>query len=205
MAFHGAVFVSGVPMTTRILIADDEPLIRLNLRETLQEQGYLVVGEAGDGQSALNMVRQLRPDLVLLDIKMPHMDGLTAAKVMHDESLAPVLLLTAYSSRDLVVQARDAGVLGYLIKPVRDAELMPLIEVTLARWAEQSSRKRELHQLRTRIESRKHIERAKGYLMDSQGLSEAEAFRKIQQLAMNSRKTMHEVAQAILLAQQIAL
>ena len=191
-------------MTTRILIADDEPLIRMNLRESLQDQGYLVVGEAGDGQSAMNMTRQLRPDLALLDIKMPHVDGLTAAKTIAEEGIAPVLLLTAYSSRELVAQARDAGVLGYLIKPVRDAELMPLIEVTLARWAEQNSRRKELGHLRLRIESRKQIERAKGYLMDSQGLSEAEAFRKIQQLAMNSRKTMQEVAQAILLAQQIA-
>ncbi len=192
-------------METRILIADDEPLIRMNLRETLQEQGYLVIGEAGDGQSAVNITRQLRPDLVLLDVKMPHMDGLTAAKIIHDEALAPVLVLTAYSSRDLVDQARDAGVRGYLIKPVRDAELMPLIEVTLARWSEQTGRKRELIQLRDRLESRKLIERAKGHLMDSQGINEAQAFRRIQQLAMNNRKTMRDVAQAIMLAQQIAM
>ncbi|WP_129633064.1 ANTAR domain-containing response regulator [Candidatus Oscillochloris fontis] len=191
-------------METRILIADDEALIRMNLRETLQEQGYLVVGEAGDGQSAVNMTRQLRPDLVLLDVKMPHMDGLAAARAIHAEALAPVLLLTAYSSRELVAEARDAGVLGYLIKPVRDAELMPLIEVTMARWNEQAGRKKELAQLRDRIETRKMIERAKGYLMDSQNLNEADAFRKIQQLAMNSRKTMREVAQAIMLAQQLA-
>ncbi|MEI6778280.1 MAG: response regulator [Chloroflexales bacterium] len=192
-------------METRILIADDEPLIRMNLRETLQEQGYLVIGEAGDGQSAVNITRQLRPDLVLLDVKMPHMDGLSAAKIIHDEALAPVLILTAYSSRDLVDQARDAGVRGYLIKPVRDAELMPLIEVTLARWSEQTVRKRELLQLRDRLESRKLIERAKGHLMDSQGINEAQAFRRIQQLAMNNRKTMRDVAQAIMLAQQIAM
>ncbi|HMQ33504.1 MAG TPA: response regulator [Chloroflexaceae bacterium] len=190
-------------MTTRILIADDEPLIRMNLRETLQEQGYLVVGEVGDGQSAVNLARQLRPDLAILDVKMPHMDGISAAREIAAEQLAPVLLLTAYSSRELVEQAREAGVLGYLIKPVRDAELMPLIEVTLARWAEQADRRKELGALKDRLETRKLVERAKGCLMDQQGLSEAEAFRKIQQLAMNSRKTMREVAQAILLAQQL--
>jgi response regulator NasT len=192
-------------MTTRILIADDEPLIRMNLREALQEQGYLVVGEASDGQSAVNMARQLRPDIALLDVKMPHMDGVAAAQAIHSEAIAPVLLITAYSNRELVTQARDAGVLGYLVKPVREAELMPLIEVTLARWAEQRRRQKELNQLRERLESRKLIERAKGCLMDQQGMSEAEAFRKIQQLAMNSRKTMSEVAQAILLARQIAV
>jgi two-component system, response regulator PdtaR len=191
-------------MTTRILIADDEPLIRMNLRETLQDQGYIVVGEVGDGQSAVNLTRQLRPDLALLDIKMPHLDGIAAARAIIAEAMAPVLLLTAYSSRELVAQAREAGVLGYLIKPVREAELMPLIEVTLARWSEQASRRKELAQLKDRIETRKLVERAKGALMDQQGLSEADAFRKIQQLAMNSRKTMREVAQAILLTQQLS-
>jgi two-component system, response regulator PdtaR len=191
-------------MTTRILIADDEPLIRMNLRETLQDQGYIVVGEVGDGQSAVNLTRQLRPDLALLDIKMPYLDGIAAARAIIAEAIAPVLLLTAYSSRELVAQAREAGVLGYLIKPVREAELMPLIEVTLARWSEQTSRRKELIQLKDRIETRKLVERAKGALMDQQGLSEADAFRKIQQLAMNSRKTMREVAQAILLTQQLS-
>lgn len=166
-------------MTTRLLIADDEPLIRMNLRESLQEQGYLVVGETGDGQSAVNLTRQLRPDLVLLDVKMPNMDGLAAATLIAEELLAPVLLLTAYSSRELVDAARAAGVLGYLVKPVRDTDLMPLIEVTLARWSEQSGRRRELVQLRDRLETRKLVDRAKGYLMDHQGLSESEAFRKI--------------------------
>lgn len=190
-------------MTTRLLIADDDPLIRMNLREMLQEQGYLVVGETGDGLSAVNLTRQLRPEVVLLDVKMPHMDGIAAAKMIGDEHLAPVLLLTAYSSRELVEQARTAGVLGYLLKPVRDAELMALIEVTVARWAERVQRRKELAQLQERLETRKLVDRAKGYLMDHQGLSEAEAFRKIQQLAMNSRKTMREVAQAILLARQL--
>ncbi len=191
-------------MTTRLLIADDDPLILMNLREMLQEQGYLVVGETGDGLSAVNLTRQVRPELVLLDVKMPHMDGITAAKMIGDEHLAPVLLLTAYSSRELVEQARAAGVLGYLLKPVRDAELMPLIEVTVARWMERVQRRKELAQLQERLETRKLVDRAKGYLMDHQGLSEAEAFRKIQQLAMNSRKTMREVAQAILLARQLS-
>ena len=190
-------------MELRILIADDEPLIRMTLRETLIELGYLVVGDAGDGLSALNMARQLKPDLVLLDVKMPRMDGIAVAKVLCEEDLAPVLLLSAYSDRDLVTSARDAGVLGYLIKPIREAELMPLIEVTRARWLEQHSRKKEAAVLRDRLETRKMIERAKGYLMDSQGMTEAESFRKIQQLAMNSRKTMREVAQALLLAQQL--
>ena len=176
----------------------------MNLREMLQEQGYLVVGETGDGLSAVNLTRQVRPELVLLDVKMPHMDGITAAKMIGDEHLAPVLLLTAYSSRELVEQARAAGVLGYLIKPVRDAELMPLIEVTVARWTERVQRRKELAHLQERLETRKLVDRAKGYLMDHQGLSEAEAFRKIQQLAMNSRKTMREVAQAILLARQLS-
>ncbi|RRR73260.1 MAG: response regulator [Candidatus Viridilinea halotolerans] len=192
-------------MTTRILIADDEPIIRMNLRETLQEQGYLVVGEVGDGQSAINLTRQLRPDLALLDVKMPHLDGISAARAIAAETLAPVLLLTAYSSRELVSEAREAGVLGYLIKPVRDTELMPLIEVAIARWGERNQRNKELSQLKDRLETRKLIERAKGCLMDQQGLSEADAFRKIQQLAMNSRKTMREVAQAILLTQQLGV
>jgi response regulator NasT len=191
-------------MTTRVLIADDDALLRMNLREMLQEQGYLVVGETGDGLSAVNLTRQVRPELVLLDVKMPHMDGITAAKMIGDEHLAPVLLLTAYSSRELVEQARAAGVLGYLIKPVRDADLMPLIEVTVARWTERVQRRKELAHLQERLETRKLVDRAKGYLMDHQGLSEAEAFRKIQQLAMNSRKTMREVAQAILLARQLS-
>ncbi|PDW01607.1 ANTAR domain-containing response regulator [Candidatus Viridilinea mediisalina] len=190
-------------MTTRILIADDEPIIRMNLRETLQEQGYLVVGEVGDGQSAVNLTRQLRPDIALLDVKMPHLDGISAARSITAETLAPVLLLTAYSSRELVSEAREAGVLGYLIKPIREAELMPLIEVAIARWAERTQRSKELNLLKDRLETRKMIERAKGCLMDQQGLNEADAFRKIQQLAMNSRKTMREVAQAILLTREL--
>lgn len=189
----------------RLLIADDEPIIRMNLRESLEDLGYLVVGEANEGVSAINMARQLRPDLALLDVKMPRMDGIAAAKVFRDEQIAPVILLTAYSGADLVAQARDAGVSGYLVKPFQSGELMPAIEIARIRWSEQNLRRNELEQLQEQLETRKVIERAKGYLMDSQNLKEADAFRKIQQLAMNSRKTMKEVAQAILLAQQLSV
>jgi response regulator NasT len=191
-------------METRILIADDEAIIRMNLREMLTELGYIVVAEAGDGLSAVHLTRQLRPDLVLLDVKMPTMDGIEASRIICEEELAPVLLLTAYSDQDLVSQAREVGVQGYLVKPIRETDLLPIIEVTRARWSEQTDRRQELSRLRDQIETRKIIERAKGCLMDSQGLGEAEAFRKIQQLAMNSRKSMKEVAQAILLAQQLS-
>lgn len=189
---------------TRLLIAEDESLIRMSLRESLQELGYLVVAEAGDGVSAVNMARQLRPDLVLIDVQLPQVDGLEAATTLYHEAIAPVVLLTAYSSRELIEQARKAGVLGYIVKPVRDGELVPAIEVARARWIEQVAQRKELATLRDQLEARKVIERAKGYLMDSQGLKEAEAFRRMQQLAMNSRRSMHEVAQAILLTQQLS-
>jgi AmiR/NasT family two-component response regulator len=190
-------------MDTRILIVDDEAQVRTSLSETLTSQGYLIVGEANDGTSAVQMSRQLRPDLVIMDITMPNMDGLTAAKIITDEELAPILLIATDSNRDLVIKARDVGAQAYLIKPLREADMMPLIEVTLSRWTEQRKRRHELGQLRERLETRVMIDRAKGILMDSQGLSEQDAFRKIQQLAMNSRKTMREVAQAILITQQI--
>jgi response regulator NasT len=153
--------------------------------------------------SALSMIRQLRPDLALIDTRLAQLDGLAVARMLRDEDLLPVIMTTTHSSREMVMQAREAGVLGYLVKPLKADELMPIIEVTRVRWLEKHARKRELYQLRDKIETRRVIERAKGYLMDSQGLHEAEAFRKIQRLAMNSRRTMREVAQAILLAQQI--
>lgn len=188
---------------TRILIADEDARFRTSMRKTLEEAGYLVVGEASDGVSAVSLTRQLRPDLVVMDVKLPQLDGLTAARQLRDENLAPVIATTVQSNRELVMQAREAGVLGCLVKPIKSSELMPVIEVARVRWVEQHERKQELLQLRDKIESRKVIERAKGYLMDSQGLHESEAFRKIQRLAMNSRKSMREVAQAILLTQQI--
>lgn len=187
----------------RILIGDEDSRYRASLRKVLEEIGYLVIGEAVDGTDAISLCRQLRPDLVLIDVKLPQIDGITVARLLYNDDLAPVVLTTTHSNRELVNQAREAGVLGCLVKPIKNDEVMPVIEVARVRWLEQHARKRELSQLRDKLETRKVIERAKGYLMDSQGLHEAEAFRKIQRLAMNSRRTMREVAQAILLTQQI--
>ncbi|CAA9245235.1 MAG TPA: response regulator [Herpetosiphonaceae bacterium] len=188
---------------TRLVIADDESLIRMNLKETLVGLGYLVVGEAGDGVSAINLARELRPDLVVMDIKMPKLDGIQAAGVLTQERIAPVLLLTAYSDRELVDRARDAGVVAYLVKPFREADLLPAIEVAMARFGELRALDKQLGDLQEAMETRKIVERAKGLLMETQGLNEAEAFRRIQQLSMNTRKPMKEIAQALLLANQI--
>jgi len=187
----------------RLVIADDESIIRMNLRETLVGLGYLVVGDAGDGVSAIHLARELRPDLVIMDIKMPKLDGIQAAKVLTEEKIDPVLLLTAYTDRELVDRARDAGVVNYIVKPFREAELLPAIEIALARFAEFSAMDKELGDLKDTMETRKLVERAKGVLMDTQGLKEQDAFRKIQQLSMNTRKSMREIAQAILLTAQI--
>jgi response regulator NasT len=187
----------------RLVIADDESIIRMNLRETLVGLGYLVVGDAGDGVSAIHLARELRPDLVIMDIKMPKLDGIQAAKVLTEEKIAPVLLLTAYSDRELVDRARDAGVVNYIVKPFREAELLPAIEIAMARFAEFNSIATEMADLKETMETRKLVERAKGVLMDTQGLKEQDAFRKIQQLSMNTRKSMREIAQAILLTAQI--
>ncbi len=187
----------------RLVIADDESLIRMNLKETLVGLGYLVVGEAGDGVSAINLARELRPDLVMMDIKMPKLEGIQAAKILTQEKIAPVLLLTAYSDRELVERAREAGVVNYIVKPFRDAELLPAIEIALARYREFLEIEDQIQDLKETLDTRKLVERAKGILMDSQGLKEAEAFRKIQQLSMNTRKPMKEIAQAILLAHEI--
>jgi response regulator NasT len=187
----------------RLVIADDESLIRMNLKETLVGLGYLVVGEAGDGVSAVNLARELRPDLVVMDIKMPKLDGIQAAKILTEDKIAPVLLLTAYSDRELVERARDAGVVNYIVKPFRDAELLPAIEIAIARYSEFQEIDKKIGDLQETLETRKLVERAKGVLMDTQGLKEQEAFRKIQQLSMNTRKSMREIAQAILLTAQI--
>ena len=187
---------------TRVIIADDESLIRMDLREMLLNLGYLVVGEVGDGRSAVNLARELKPDVVIMDIKMPDMDGIDAAKILTEERIAPVILLTAYSQKDLVERAKEAGVVGYMVKPFREADLVPSIEVALARFKEFETLHKEVDDLQLALETRKLVDRAKGILMDTQGLSEAEAFRKIQKMSMNTRKPMKEVAEAIILAHQ---
>lgn len=186
----------------RVIIADDESLIRMDLREMLLNLGYLVVGEVGDGRSAVNLARELKPDVVIMDIKMPDMDGIDAAKILTEERISPVILLTAYSQKDLVERAKEAGVVGYMVKPFQEADLVPAIEVALARFKEFEALHKEVDDLQLALETRKLVDRAKGILMDSQGLSEAEAFRKIQKMSMNTRKPMKEVAEAIILAHQ---
>jgi two-component system, response regulator PdtaR len=187
---------------TRILVAEDEVITRMDLREMLENLGYQVVGEAGDGVAAVNLARTLRPDLVLMDIKMPELDGISAARTLHDEHVTPVLLLTAYSDREFVDRAVDAGVMGYLVKPFAEVQLKPAIDVALERWREARQMQQDLADTKETLETRKLVERAKGVLMDSQGLKEAEAFRRIQRLSMNSRKSMREIAEAILLAHE---
>jgi len=190
---------------TRIIIADDESLIRRDLQEMLTDQGYLVVGEASDGRTAVEMARKLRPDLVIMDIRFEgdDFDGIEAARILTAEEIAPVLLLSAYSHRDLVTRASESGVVGYLVKPFTEANLTPAIETALERFFEFKALKKETQDLRRTLETRKSVERAKGLLMDKEGMSEAEAFRRIQKLSMDSRKTMRVVAEAIILAHQI--
>lgn len=187
----------------RILIADDEPIIRLDLRELLTSLGYDVVGEAADGRTAVELARKLKPDLIILDIKMPEIDGIYAAEILYRERLAPVVLLTAYSERELVDRARRAGVAGYLVKPFRESEIMPVIELAVARFQEKQQLERQVDELQDALEARKLIERAKGILMQVHGLTEAEAFQRMRRLSMDSRKPMREIAQAILLTHQL--
>lgn len=187
---------------TRIIIADDESLIRMDLREMLMNLGYLVVGEVGDGKSAVNLAGELQPDIVIMDIKMPDMDGIEAARILTKERLVPVLLLSAYSQQDLVQRAQEAGVAGYLVKPFQESDLAPAIEVALARFNEFRDLKREIGDLEETLETRKAVERAKGILMQLQNMNEAEAFRRIQTMSMNNRKPMRAVAEAIILAHQ---
>ncbi|MGY1824348.1 ANTAR domain-containing response regulator [Geodermatophilus sp. SYSU D00079] len=182
----------------RVLIAEDEALIRLDLKEMLEEEGYVVVAEVGDGQQAVDRATELRPDLVILDIQMPVLDGLSAAEQIAAARVAPVIVLTAFSQRELVERARDAGAMAYLVKPFSKNDLVPAIEVARARFAELSALDGEVRTLEERLEARKVVERAKGRLMADQGMTEAEAFRFIQRTAMNERTSMKALAQRIL-------
>jgi len=182
----------------RVVIAEDEAIIRLDLRETLVAQGYEVVGEAGRGDEAVDLVRDLRPDLVILDVKMPGLDGLSAARLISAERLAAVLVLTAFSQRELVTEARDAGALAYLVKPFQEKDLVPAIEVALARHAELVALERSVGDLQDRLAARKLTDRAKGRLMDEHGLDEQSAWRFIQTSAMNGRTSIAAVAQRVL-------
>ena len=185
------------PRPTRVVIAEDEAIIRLDLKELLQEEDYDVVGETGRGDEAVELVRDLRPDLVILDIKMPGLDGLSAAREIAGDRLAAVLMVTAFSQRELVEQARDAGALAYLVKPFQKSDLIPAIEVALGRFAELTSLERDVEDLQARLEARKTIDRAKGRLMDGHGLPEQEAWRFLQQQAMANRVKIDEIARRV--------
>ncbi len=182
----------------RVLIAEDEALIRLDLREMLVEEGYAVVGEAGDGEAACRLAAELRPDLCILDIKMPIMDGLAAAEKIAGERIAPVIILTAFSQRELVDRARAAGAMAYLVKPFQKSDLVPTIEIALSRFAELQALESEVANLTERLEARKLVERAKGRLMAAFDLAEPEAFTWIQRAAMDNRMTMRQVAERII-------
>ncbi len=183
---------------TRVLIAEDEALIRLDLKEMLEEEGYAVVAEVGDGQQAVDAAASLRPDLVILDIQMPVLDGLSAAEQIAGARIAPVIVLTAFSQRELVERARDAGAMAYLVKPFSKNDLVPAIEVARARFSEMAALDGEIRTLEERLETRKVVEKAKGLLMARDGLTEAEAFRTIQRGAMNQRTSMKAVAESLL-------
>ncbi|MCX7800249.1 MAG: response regulator [Fimbriimonadales bacterium] len=187
----------------RVLIADDDPIIRLDLKQMLENLGYEVVGEAGDGQQAVDVARAVKPDICILDVKMPVMDGIEAVGVILGENIAPSILLTAYSDQELVQRAKDAGVFAYLVKPFKPSDLPPAIEVARSRYEQHLQLNKEVSDLQERLEARKLIDRAKGILMDDYKMSEAEAYRRIQVQSMNTRKTMREVAEAIILAKSI--
>lgn len=188
----------------RIVIADDESIIRMNLREELDALGYQVVGEATEGRKAIELAKMLRPDLVIMDIMMPDgVDGLEAARELTSERIAPVVILTAYPNEELVQTAKQAGVYTYLVKPHRQADLLPAIEMALSRFAEFRELEQENIDLKEAIETRKIVERAKGVLMDRYGLKETEAFQRIRKASMDSRKRMRQIAEAILLTHEL--
>jgi len=182
----------------RVVVAEDEALIRLDLVELLTDEGYEVVGQASDGEAAVAMARELEPDLVVMDVKMPVMSGIEAAEIISDERIAPVVMLTAFSQRDLVEQAREAGAMAYVVKPFDASDVVPAIEMAMARFAELRAVEDEAADLADRLESRKLVDQAKGLLQDSFGMTEAEAFRWIQKQAMDMRKSMKDVAEGVL-------
>lgn len=182
----------------RIVIADNEAIIRMDLRELLEEAGHTVVGEGINGLKAVELAKKHKPDLVILDVKMPQMDGITAAKIISDEKIAPVLLLTAFSQPEIVERAKDSGVLAYLVKPVQETNLFPAIEIALSRWQEMQELEDELFKVKGSLENRKILDRAKGILMDAYNITESEAFRRIQKYSMAKRKPVKEVAEAII-------
>ncbi|SEQ59753.1 ANTAR domain-containing response regulator [Microlunatus flavus] len=183
---------------TRVVVAEDEALIRLDLVEMLTEEGYEVVGQAGDGEAAVELTTELRPDLVVMDVKMPKLDGISAAEKIATDRIAPVVMLTAFSQRELVDRARAAGAMAYVVKPFGKADLIPAIEIAKARFAEISAVEAEVSDLTERLESRKAVDRAKGMLQTGLGLTEPEAFRWIQKTAMDLRKSMREVAEGVI-------
>ncbi len=181
----------------RVVIAEDEALIRLDLAEMLAEEGYDVVGQAEDGETAVALAEELRPDLVILDIKMPRLDGIAAAQRVAALRIAPVVILTAFSQRDLVEQARDAGAMAYVVKPFSMTDLVPAIEMAVSRFAEIKQLELEVADLGDQLETRKMLDRAKGILQQQMGLTEPEAFRWIQKTAMDLRRSMREVAEGV--------
>ena len=181
----------------RVVIAEDEALIRMDLAEMLGEEGYEVVGQAGDGQRAIELARELRPDLVILDVKMPVLDGIAAAEAIASERIAPVVILTAFSQRDLVARARDAGAMAYLVKPFQRGDLVPAIEMAVSRYGEISVLEREVSDLQESLATRKSVDRAKGVLQEKLGLTEPDAFRWIQKTAMDLRLSMKQVSDGV--------
>jgi AmiR/NasT family two-component response regulator len=180
-----------------VLIAEDETLIRMDLAEMLAEEGYDVVGQAGDGAKAIELAEALKPDLVILDVKMPVLDGIAAAEAIAGKRIAPVVMLTAFSQRDLVERARDAGAMSYLVKPFTQSDLVPAIEMAVSRFAEIAQLEEEVTDLKERLETRKAIDRAKGILQEQLSLTEPEAFRWIQKTAMDLRMSMKQVADGV--------
>ncbi len=183
-----------------ILIVDDEAIIRLDLKELLTDAGHNVVGEAENGEVALLKARELKPDLILMDVKMPVMDGLAAAKLINEEQIAPVVLLTAYSQEDIVAKAAESGVFGYIVKPVREEQIFPAIEIAMSKFGEAKMLEDEIGNLKESLETRKLLDRAKGVLMTAHGMNEQEAYRRMQQYSMNRRLSIKEVAEAIIAA-----